>query len=122
MILIFEDIDNQNKLKILISHPDLADKTKIGFLTQDSNKEQNSAGLDQCTREEFEEFNKLNSEYKNKFGFPFIIAVKGKNRSEILLDFKKRILSSEKIEFDEAITQVKKIASARLHRLKIKFL
>ena len=118
MILIFEDIDNQNKLKILISHPDLADKTKIGFLTQDSNKEQNSAGLDQCTREEFEEFNKLNSEYKNKFGFPFIIAVKGKKKSEILDNFKKRVLSDKIIEFEEAIKQVKKIASLRLKDLK----
>ncbi|MDC1476183.1 2-oxo-4-hydroxy-4-carboxy-5-ureidoimidazoline decarboxylase [Pelagibacteraceae bacterium] len=122
MISIFENANNQNKLKILNSHPDLADKAKIGSLTLDSNNEQNDAGLNQCTEKEFNDFKNLNLEYKNKFGFPFIIAVKGKNRSEILLDFKKRILSSEKIEFDEAITQVKKIASARLHRLKIKFL
>jgi len=122
MISIFENANNQNKLKILNSHPDLADKAKIGSLTLDSNNEQNDAGLNQCTEKEFNDFKNLNLEYKNKFGFPFIIAVKGKNRSAILLDFKKRILSSEKIEFDEAITQVKKIASVRLHRLKIKFL
>jgi len=122
MISIFENANNKEKLKILNSHPDLADKTKIGFLTPDSNKEQGNAGLDQCTKEEFNEFKNLNLEYKNKFGFPFIIAVKEKKRSEILINFKKRILSDKKTEFDEAINQVKKIASFRLDELKIKFL
>ena len=81
IILIFENINNQSKLKILNSHPDLADKAKIGSLTPDSNKEQNSAGLNQCTEEEFNQFKNLNSEYKNKFGFPFIIAVKKKKKN-----------------------------------------
>ena len=89
MVAIFESADNQDKLKILNAHPDLADKTKIGTLTPDSNKEQNSAGLDQCTEEEYIQFKNLNSEYKNKFGFPFILAVRGKKKSEILLSFKK---------------------------------
>ena len=122
MIDIFEATDNQYKLKILNSHPDLADKTKIGLLTPDSNKEQNNAGLDQCTEEEFNEFKNLNLKYKNKFGFRFIIAVKGRNKSEILANFKKRILSDKKVEFVEAIKQVKQIASLRLDELKIKFL
>jgi 2-oxo-4-hydroxy-4-carboxy-5-ureidoimidazoline decarboxylase len=121
MISIFEDTDNQSKLKILQSHPDLADKAKIGTLTPDSNKEQSIARLDQCTEEEFNEFKNLNYKYKSKFGFPFILAVKEKNRSEILVNFKKRILSDKKIEFDEAIKQVKQIASLRLNELKIKF-
>ena len=121
MISIFENVNNQNKLKILDSHPDLADKAKIGFLTPDSNKEQSNTGLDQCTEKEFNEFKNLNLEYKNKFGFPFIIAVKGRNKSEILVNFKKRILSDKQIEFDEAIKQVKQIASLRLSMLKIKF-
>ena len=103
MISIFENVNNQNKLKILNSHPDLAAKAKIGYLTLDSNKEQSNARLDQCTEEEFNEFKNLNLEYKNKFGFPFIIAVKGRNKSEILVNFKKRILSDKQIEFDEAI-------------------
>ena len=121
MISIFENTDNQSKLKILQSHPDLADKAKIGTLTPDSNKEQSIARLDQCTEEEFNEFKNLNYKYKSKFGFPFILAVKEKNRSEILINFKKRILSDKKIEFDEAIKQVKQIASLRLNELKIKF-
>jgi len=117
MISVFEDADNQSKLKILRSHPDLADKTKIGALTPDSNKEQNSAGLDQCTEEEFNEFKNLNNKYKSKFGFPFILAVKERKKSEILANFQKRILSDKKIEFDEAIKQVKQIASLRLEGL-----
>ena len=122
MISIFEESDNQSKLKILNSHPDLANKTKIGSLTPDSNKEQVSAGLDQCTIEEFNEFKNLNLKYKNNFGFPFILAVKGKNKLEILDNFKKRILSDKKIEFDEAIKQVKQIANLRLNELKNKFI
>ena len=122
IISIFENTNNQNKLKILNSHPDLADKTKIGSLTSDSNKEQSNAELDRCTEKEFNEFKNLNLDYKSKFGFPFIIAVKGRNRSEILVNFKKRILSDKQLEFDEAIKQVKQIASLRLDELKIKFL
>ncbi len=121
MISIFEDTNDQNKLKILNSHPDLADKTKIGSLTPDSNKEQSNAELDQCTEFEFYEFKSLNIEYKKKFGFPFILAVKGINKSEILLSFKKRILSNKKDEFDEAVKQVKKIAGLRLKELKNNF-
>tara|TARA_B100000809_G_C14762258_1_gene396272 strand:- start:54 stop:560 length:507 start_codon:yes stop_codon:yes gene_type:complete len=122
MISIFENTDNQSKLKILNSHPDLANKTKIGSLTPDSNKEQATARLDQCSEEEFNEFKNLNLKYKNTFGFPFIIAVKGKNKLEILTNFKKRILSKKKIEFNEAIKQVKKIANLRLNELKKKFI
>ena len=122
MISIFENIDYQDKLKILNSHPDLANKTKIGFLTSDSNEEQRNAGLDKCTESEFSEFKILNKEYKNKFGFPYIIAVKGRNKSEILINFKKRILSDKKIEFEEAIIQVKQIANLRLNELKNKIL
>ena len=122
MISIFDNADNQKKLEILSSHPDLADKTKIASLTLDSNKEQTNAGLDKCTEEEFIEFKKLNSGYKKKFGFPFIFAVKGKKKDEILNNFKKRILSEKKIEFNEAILQVKKIANLRLGELKNQFL
>ena len=122
MISIFDETDNENKLKILRSHPDLADKTKIASLTSDSNKEQNSAGLNQCTEEEFNEFKNLNLEYKNKFGFPYIIAVKGKSKSEILENFKKRIFSGKQVEFNEAIKQVKQIANLRLNELKNKFI
>jgi len=116
MIDIFDISSKEKKLKILNDHPDLGNKTKISSLTPDSLKEQKTAGLDQCTKEEFNEFKKLNDTYK-KFGFPFILAVKGKGKIEILDNFRKRIHSEPQTEFEEAIKQVKKIASLRLEDL-----
>jgi OHCU decarboxylase len=113
---IFETTTRDKQLKILNAHPDLANKTKISLLTPDSLKEQTSAGLDRCTEEEFSEFKKLNDTYK-KFGFPFILAVKEKTKIEILNNFRKRISSDPEIEFDEAVKQVKQIASLRLKEL-----
>ena len=113
---IFETATKDEQLKILNAHSDLANKTKISLLTPDSLKEQTSAGLDRCTEEEFNEFKKLNDTYK-KFGFPFILAVKEKTKIEILNNFRKRISSNPEIEFDEAIKQVKQIASFRLKEL-----
>ena len=121
MIDIFETAPKEKKLKILNAHPDLANKAKIGLLTSDSLKEQSSVGLDQCTKEEFDEFKKLNNAYK-KFGFPFIIAIKGKTKTEILNNFKKRISSNPEVEFNKAVKQVKQIASFRLKELETKSL
>ena len=120
MLNVFKSINNENKLKILNSHPDLADKTKIDSLTPESNQEQINAELDRCTEEEFNEFKNLNIEYKKKFGFPFILAVKKKSKIEILDNFRKRILSDKKIEFNNAIEQVKKIAILRLEEVENK--
>ena len=117
MMDIFENTTKEQKLKILNSHPDLANKTKVSSLTDDSKKEQQNAGLDSCTKEEFDEFKKLNDLYKKKFNFPFILAVKGKNKNEILDNFKKRISFDPTTEFDQAIKQVKQIASLRLKEL-----
>ena len=116
MMNIFEISSKEKKLKILNDHPDLGDKAKINLLTPDSLKEQTSVGLDQCTKEEFSEFKKLNDAYK-KFGFPFILAVKGKSKIEILNNFRARVNSEDKIEFEEAVRQVKKIATLRLEEL-----
>ena len=119
MMNIFETSSKEKKLKILNDHPDLGNKAKIGSLTSDSLKKQKNSGLDQCTKEEYNEFKKLNDAYK-KFGFPFILAVKDKNKIEILNNFRKRVNSEKAIEFEEAIKQVKKIASSRLENLNIK--
>ena len=117
MLYIFINASDQNKLKILKSHPDLADKTKVDLLTPESNKEQNNAGLDQCTEKEFGEFKILNNKYKKKFGFPFIYAVRGKSKTEILNNFKERVTCDINDEFIEAIKQVKKIASLRINEI-----
>ena len=119
MMDIFEMSSKEKKLKILNDHPDLGNKAKISSLTPDSFKEQKNAGLDQCTKEEFNEFKKLNDAYK-KFGFPFILAVKGKSKIEILNNFRKRINYEKQIEFEEAVRQVKKIANLRLQDLNSK--
>ena len=111
MMKIFENIEKERLLEILNSHPDLAVGKK---LTKDSKNEQKNASLNQCTDEEFVEFKKLNEEYKKKFGFPFIIAVKGKNKEEILNSFRQRITNNINLEFEEAKKQVKKIANFRL--------
>ena len=114
---IFERASKENQIKILNSHPDLAYKTKISSLTSDSQKEQSNAGLDKCSKEEFNEFKDLNDKYKKKFGFPFIFAVKGKNKLEILNNFRQRISYDINFEFNEAKKQVKKIASLRLNEI-----
>ena len=114
MMKIFENIEKERHLEILNSHPDLAVEKK---LTEDSKNEQKNASLNQCNDAEFIEFKKLNEEYKKKFGFPFIIAVKGKNKEEILNSFRQRITNNINLEFEEAKKQVKKIASFRLSEI-----
>ena len=114
MMKIFENIEKERHLEILNSHPDLAVEKK---LTEDSKNEQKNSSLNQCTDEEFVEFKKLNEKYKKKFGFPFIIAVKGKNKEEILNSFRQRITNNINLEFEEAKKQVKKIANFRLSEI-----
>ena len=114
IIGIYENSDKKIILKILNSHPELAVDKK---LTINSKNEQKNANLNECTNDEYNEFKKLNIEYKKKFDFPFIIAVKGKNKDEILDYFRERIKNSLDEEFLEAKKQVKKIASFRLDEI-----
>ena len=114
MINIYDHCDEKIILKILNLHPELAVEKK---LTKNSENEQILANLKGCTAEEFNEFKLLNKEYRKKFNFPFIIAVKGKNKNEILDKFKERINNSKEIEFLEAKNQVKKIANFRLDEI-----
>ena len=114
IIKIYENSDNKTILEILNLHPELAVEKK---LTPNSEVEQSKANLKECTPEEFNEFKKLNIEYKKKFNFPFIIAVKGKNKNEILNYFRERINNSLDKEFFEAKKQVKKIATFRLEEI-----
>ena len=114
IIGIYENSDKNIILRILNSHPELVVEKK---LTSNSKNEQSNARLNECTNEEYNEFKKLNVDYKNKFNFPFIIAVKGKHKTEILNSFKQRIQNSLDEEFFEAKKQVKKIASVRLEEI-----
>ena len=118
MKTIVEASSQEAKLNLLKAHPELAGKLAvIGNLTEDSTVEQASAGLDQCSEEEFTEFRKLNFEYTEKFGHPFIIAVRRLKRSEILLAFRQRINNDNQTEFETALIEVHKIALLRLKAL-----
>ena len=114
LIEIYENSSKEDCLKIFNTHPELAIEKK---LTEDSRKEQKNANLNRCNNEEFSEFQNLNYDYKKKFGFPFIIAVKGKNKNAILTNFRKRIKNEIHLEFEEAKNQVKKIATFRLNEI-----
>ena len=103
------------QLELLRAHPDIAGKLAIsGELTAESTSEQASADLGNCTADEFSAFQNLNDRYKEKFGFPFILAVRGYHRTEILEIFKRRVENDFETEFGEAMTQVHRIALLRL--------
>ena len=103
------------QLALLRAHPDLAGKLAVrGELTADSTSEQAAAGLDRCSPEEFEEFQWLNDAYTARFGFPFILAVKGHDRAAILDAFRRRVGHDPASEFREALDQVHRIARLRL--------
>jgi len=115
---IVEDEGEAAQLVLLRAHPDLAGKlAKTGALTNESTSEQASAGLDQCTDEEFAEFTDLNARYKERFGFPYILAVRGRHRTEILDNFRSRVDNPPEVEFREALDQVHQIAALRFEAL-----
>ncbi len=115
MVLAFQTTvltaSTEAKLELLNAHPDLATKAK---LTQDSTNEQKGAGLDQLSKAEFEHFTKLNNAYKAKNHFPFIFAVKGATKTQIMAGFEQRIENDTNIEFKTAVDQVCKIIAFRL--------
>jgi OHCU decarboxylase len=109
---------HERQLALLNAHPDLAGRLAMrGELTAESSSEQAGAGLDKCSADEFRRFTDLNDAYKKKFSFPFILAVKGKGRAEILQNFEQRIHNSPDAEFRTALGEVHKIALLRLRDL-----
>lgn len=107
--------DDDEKLALLRALPELAASVGAGeVLTGHSRREQHGAGLHQCTPAEFEEFERLNKAYREKFGFPFILAVKGYQRRQVLEIFRKRIEHDPEEEFQAALHQVMKIGLFRL--------
>ncbi|WPP01379.1 2-oxo-4-hydroxy-4-carboxy-5-ureidoimidazoline decarboxylase [Pseudomonas sp. HR96] len=107
--------DHARQLALINAHPDLAGKAAVrGELTEASTNEQAGAGIHQCTSEEFQRFTELNEAYKARFGFPFIMAVKGSDRHQILAAFETRIHHSVDAEFACALAEINKIALFRL--------
>ena len=114
MTKVYESCSIDQIIIILNLHPKLAIEKK---LTVFSTKEQTGAELNKCSKEELAEFNRLNFDYEKKFRFPFIIAVKGKNKNDILENFRNRINNNYENEFQEAKKQVMKIALFRLNEI-----
>ncbi|MCH4545434.1 2-oxo-4-hydroxy-4-carboxy-5-ureidoimidazoline decarboxylase [Rhizobium changzhiense] len=112
---VFRAASPLERLAVLSAHPDLAGRLAIaGELTEDSRKEQSGAGLDRLSPAEHARFTELNSAYVEKFGFPFIIAVKGLGKDDILSAFETRIGNDRDEEFTTATAQVERIALLRL--------
>ena len=111
-------VDNASldrQMALIRAHPDLAGKAQLaGELTLDSTTEQSQAGLDQCSAAEYAQFQTLNEAYHEKFGFPFIMAVRASTRAQILTAFAARLEDDATTEFETALQEIHKIASLRL--------
>ena len=103
------------KQALIKAHPDLAGKLALAkTLTPNSTDEQASAGLDHLTPDELRKFAELNDAYRVRFGFPFIIAVKGKNKADILAAFQRRLTNDADAETRTALAEIDRIAALRL--------
>jgi 2-oxo-4-hydroxy-4-carboxy-5-ureidoimidazoline decarboxylase len=111
MIDIVQNAEEAKQLALLRAHPDLGTRLQMSEVSQ---KEQAGAGLDQLTKEEYEEFVSLNQLYVQKFNFPFIMAVKGQNKDSILAAMKQRVHNTYDEEYNIALHEVYKIAGFRL--------
>jgi 2-oxo-4-hydroxy-4-carboxy-5-ureidoimidazoline decarboxylase len=116
--LMADCVDNaalEQQLELIRAHPDLAGKAQVaGELTPESTVEQAGAGLDQCSSDEFARFQELNAAYWEKFGFPFVMAVRGHDRASILDAFSRRLENNYDLEFETALVEIHKIARLRL--------
>ena len=104
----------ERRLELIRAHPQLA---VAGRMAEASVHEQKGAGLDQCSPEELEAFRKLNAAYVERFGHPFVIAVKGRSRADILAAFADRLGNDADTEFATAIDHIHRIAGFRLAAL-----
>lgn len=110
-----------SKLSLLKAHPELAGKAMVNnALTSESKNEQTKSGLTHCSEEEFQRIQTLNTTYNHKFGWPFILAVRGPrgtglSRAQIIETFERRVSGSHEFEFEECLRQVHRIAELRLN-------
>ena len=106
------------KLALIRAHPDLAGKAaRAGTLTELSTREQQGVGLDRLSDEEFERFHRLNAAYRERFGFPFIVAVRLHTKDSILEAFERRLANDEAAEMEEALRNIGLIGRFRLFDL-----
>jgi urate oxidase len=115
---VFRAAAHDERLGVLTAHPDLAGKLAAAKrLTASSTAEQASAGLDALTDAERARFEALNARYRERFAFPFLMAVKGRGKDEILAAFERRIANDAAAEFETACREVERIALLRLNHL-----
>jgi 2-oxo-4-hydroxy-4-carboxy-5-ureidoimidazoline decarboxylase len=106
------------RLRLINSHPDLANKTqRAAGLTAESTSEQNSVGLDRLSDAEFEAFERVNNAYRSKFGFPYIVCVRRHTRDSILADFEQRLPNDAATETSTSVAEICRIAALRLDQL-----
>jgi N-carbamoyl-L-amino-acid hydrolase len=121
MARIVSESSREQQLKLLCAHPELAGKAMVdNSLTKESTNEQGKAGLTQCTPAEFEKIQTLNAAYNAKFGFPFILAVRGPrgtglNKQAIIDTFERRLQGHPDFELQECLRNVHRIAEIRLN-------
>ncbi|MBF2078098.1 MAG: 2-oxo-4-hydroxy-4-carboxy-5-ureidoimidazoline decarboxylase [Synechococcales cyanobacterium T60_A2020_003] len=114
MITVVDGLSADRKLALVCVHPDLGSNAKIA---KASVQEQSSAGLDRLSPAEYERFQRLNQAYKEKFKFPFIIAVRNHTKESILAAFEERLNSDPATELQQALTEIKAIAKFRLETI-----
>lgn len=108
------------QLALIRAHPDLANKAqRAAGLTVESTNEQNSAGLDRLSEAEYFAFERVNSAYREKFGFPYIVCVRRHTKDSILRDFETRLRNIAKTEIRRAIEEIGRISALRLDQLVI---
>ena len=118
MLAAVDRASEAQKLALLRAHPELAGKAAVrGEMTRDSVSEQSGAGLSQCSPEEFARLTELNARYNARFGFPFILAVKGYDRAGIIGEFARRVDNDPATEFGECLAQIARITRFRLDAL-----
>ena len=111
MITVVRSMTTQQQLTLIRAHPDLGSKAAMAV---DSIREQSGVGLDRLNKAEYDRFHNLNQSYQDKFGFPFIIAVKNQTKSSILTAFEQRMQNSVTMEIEQAIAEICQIARFRL--------
>ena len=118
MSKVLRTASREQQMSVIHAHPDLAGKLAAAkLLTADSAQEQASAGLDRLTAEEKARFTTLNTAYLEKFGFVFIMAIRGRSKEEIVAAFERRLGHDAETEFQEALAQIEKIALLRLEQM-----
>ena len=118
MLDVVASATREEQLQLIRAHPELAGRAMIAkTLTTDSTSEQSGAGLTQCSPSEYARLVDLNARYNAKFGFPFILAVKGYDRSGVIDEFARRVERDPQTEFREALAQIARITGFRLRDL-----